>query len=75
MVKPKAKVTIVHAGRLPVSDEFPDYFREKAIASLNEHGVDIILNEKVDLDSINEKGQVRLKSGKTLSADVVVSHH
>lgn len=72
MAHPDKNVTIVHGGRLPVSDAFPDYFREKAVASIEEHGVKIILNEKVDIDSIGGKGEITLMSGKTLPADLVV---
>lgn len=72
MAHPDKNVTIVHAARLPVSDAFPDYFREKAVTSIEEHGVKIILNEKVDTDSVGERGEVQLKSGKTLPADLVV---
>jgi hypothetical protein len=72
MAHPHKNVTIVHGARLPVSDAFPDYFREKAVASIEEHGAKIILNEKVDIESVGEKGEVQLKSGKTLLADLVV---
>jgi NADH dehydrogenase FAD-containing subunit len=72
MAHPNADVTIVHGGRLPVSDAFPDSFREKALHALHDYGVKVILNEKVNLDSIGEKGQIRLSSGKTLPADLVV---
>jgi NADPH-dependent 2,4-dienoyl-CoA reductase/sulfur reductase-like enzyme len=75
MAHPGKNVTIVHGARLPVSDAFPDRFREKAVASIEEHGVNIILNEKVDTKSIGEKGEVRLNSGRTLPADVVVIRH
>ena len=72
MAHPNTNVSIVHAGRLPVSDEFPDSFRKKALQALQDDGVKLILNEKVNLDTIGEKGQVRLSSGKTLPADLVV---
>lgn len=72
MAHPEKNVTIVHAGRLPISDAFPDYFREKVVAMLGEFGIKIILNEKVDTESLSEKGGVFLKSGKTLPADLVV---
>jgi NADPH-dependent 2,4-dienoyl-CoA reductase/sulfur reductase-like enzyme len=72
MAHPNTKITIVHADRLPVSDLFPESFRKRAIASLKEHGIDIVLGEKVDLSSIGKKGPVRLSSGKVLEADLVV---
>jgi NADH dehydrogenase FAD-containing subunit len=73
MVNPKANVTIVHGANLPISDAFPDYFRQKAVTTLKEHGIDIILNEFVDLTTINNASKsVTLKSGKTLAADLVV---
>jgi apoptosis-inducing factor 2 len=73
MVNPKAKVTIVHGANLPVSDAFPDYFREKVVTTLKEHGIDIILNELVDLSTVNTGSKtVTLKSGKTLSTDLLV---
>jgi NADPH-dependent 2,4-dienoyl-CoA reductase/sulfur reductase-like enzyme len=72
MAHPDKNVTIVHAARLPVSDALPDYFREKTVTSIEEHGVKIILNEKVNIDSVGERGEVQLKSGKTLPADLVV---
>jgi NADH dehydrogenase FAD-containing subunit len=72
MAHPNKKVTIVHGARLPVSDHFPDYFREKAVKSLEEHGVDIILNEKIDIESAGKNGLVKLSFGKTLPADLVV---
>jgi len=72
MAHPNKNVTIVHGARLPVSDHFPDYFREKAVKSLEEHGVKIILNEKIDIESAGKNGVVKLSSGKTLTADLVV---
>jgi NADH dehydrogenase FAD-containing subunit len=75
MAHPDTNVTIVHGARLPVSDEFPDYFREKIVASLEEHGINIILNERVDVNNVGKKGEIRLTSGKTLSADLVVNKH
>jgi NADH dehydrogenase FAD-containing subunit len=73
MANPKANVTIVHGANLPISDAFPDHFRQKAVTTLKEHGIDIILNELVDLSTINNGSKtVTLKSGKTLSADLVV---
>ena len=62
----------MHAARLPLSDALPEYFREKVVAMLGEFGVKIILNEKVDIESLSEKGRVRLESGKTLPADLAV---
>lgn len=72
MAHPGTNVTIVHGLNLPVSDEFPDYFREKVVTTLKEHDINIILNERADIDNIGENGVVRLTSGKTLSADLVV---
>lgn len=72
MAHPEINVTIVHGARLPLSDAFPEYFREKVVAMLGEFGVKIILNEKVNTESLSEKGGVRLKSGKTMPADIVV---
>jgi NADH dehydrogenase FAD-containing subunit len=72
MAHPTKNVTIVHGARLPVSDHFPDYFREKALKSLQDHGVDIILNEKIDIDSAGKNGVVKLTSGKALPADLLV---
>jgi NADH dehydrogenase FAD-containing subunit len=72
MAHPNKKVTIVHGARLPVSDHFPDYFREKAVKSLEEHGVDIVLNEKVDIDTARQGRVVKLSSGKSIPADLVV---
>lgn len=74
MAHPSKKVTIVHGARLPVSDHYPDYFREKAVKSLEEHGVDLVLNEKIDVESAGKNGVVKLSSGKTLPADLVVRH-
>jgi hypothetical protein len=73
MAHPDKHVTILHAARLPISDAFPDYFREKTVASLKEHGVEILLNEKVDTDSLGTSGKIKLKSGKVLSADLIVT--
>jgi len=72
MAHPEKHVTIVHAARLPISDVFPDFFREKAVASLKQHGVEILLNEKVDTKSLGTSGEIKLKSGKVLSADLIV---
>jgi NADH dehydrogenase FAD-containing subunit len=72
MAHPEKHVTIVHASRLPISYAFPDSFREKAVNSLKEHGVEILLNEKVDIGSIGTTGDIKLQSGKTLPADLVV---
>ena len=75
MAHPKTNVTIVHGARLPVSDHFPDYFREKIVKSIENHGVNIILNEKIDIDSAGKNGVVKLSSRKSLSADLVVCPH
>jgi apoptosis-inducing factor 2 len=72
MAHPEKHVTILHAGRLPISDAFPDFFREKAVNSIKEHGVELLLNEKVDTTTLGTSGQLKLKSGKTLPADLIV---
>ena len=72
---PEKHITIVHASRLPISDAFPDTFREKTVAALKDHGVDILLNEKAIVESGNTSGELKLKSGKTLSADLIVISH
>jgi apoptosis-inducing factor 2 len=72
MAHPEKHVTIVHAGRLPISDAFPDSFREKTVNSIKGHGVELLLNEKVDTTSLGASGQLKLKSGKTLPADLIV---
>ena len=72
MIKPEANITIIHAGPLPLNDSFSDFFRQKVISTLKEFNVDILLNEKVDLNAIGESGEAKLLSGKTLSADMIV---
>jgi NADPH-dependent 2,4-dienoyl-CoA reductase/sulfur reductase-like enzyme len=72
MAHPNKNVTIIHGGKLPTSSLYPDYFREKVIGTLKKHGVDIILNEQVDLSKLDGKS-VHLSSGKVMTADVVVS--
>ena len=67
MAHPTKNVIIVYGARLPISDHFPDYFRGKALKSLEEYGVDIILN-----DSAGKNGVAKLTSGKTWHADLVV---
>jgi len=74
MLNPKIDVTIIQAGRLPLTDHYPDNFRQKIVNALKERGIQIILNEKADIDSINGAGRVHLQSGQTLSADLVVSN-
>jgi len=71
MAHPNKKVTIIHGAKLPTSSIYPDHFREKVIGTLNKYGVDIILNEQVDLSKFDGK-TVHLSSGKVMSADVVV---
>lgn len=72
MAHPEKHVTIIHAGKLPISDAFPDSFREKAVNSIKEHGVELLLNEKVDTTTLGTSNQLKLKSGKTLRADLIV---
>ena len=72
MAHPEKHVTIVHAGRLPISEAFPDSFRERAVNSIKNHGVELLLNEKVDMSSLGTSDQIKLKSGKTLLADLIV---
>jgi len=72
MAHPETDVTIVHGARLPISDAYPEYFRQKIVDMLSKFGVKIILNEKANIENISEKGGVRLSSGKTLQADLVV---
>lgn len=74
MLNPKIEVTIVQAGRLPLTDHYPDHFRKKVVDALKQRGIQIILNEKADISSINGAGRVQLQSGQTLSADLVVSN-
>jgi NADH dehydrogenase FAD-containing subunit len=71
MVNPKANVTIIQSGNLPLSPPYTDGFRQKAKEAVTERGGKWLLNEKVDLTSITEKS-VTLHSGKTLTADYLV---
>jgi len=73
MAHPDTNVTIVHGDRLPLSDHFPDYFRQKVVETLKKHDIEIVLGEKVDLNDIPQNGSIKLQSGKSLSADLVVS--
>lgn len=71
MAHPDKNVTIIHGGKLPTSSVYPDHFREKVIGTLKKYGVDIILNEQVDLSNM-DGNTVHLSSGKIMNADVVV---
>jgi len=71
MAHPDKNVTIIHGGKLPTSSIYPEHFREKTIGMLKKYGVEIILNEHVDLSKMDGK-TVHLSSGKIMNADVVV---
>jgi hypothetical protein len=60
MAHPEKHVTIVHGGRLPISEAFPDSFRQKTVNSIKDHGVELLLNEKVDTTSLGTSGQLKL---------------
>jgi len=71
MAHPDKNVTIIHGGKLPLSSIYPEHFREKVVGTLKKYGVDIILNEQVDLSKTDGK-TVHLSSGKVMNTDVVV---
>jgi len=72
MLNPKIEIKMIQASRLPLNDHYPDSFRQKVLDLLKSRNIEVLLNEKADLDAITGTGRVNLRSGKTLTADVVV---
>jgi apoptosis-inducing factor 2 len=72
MLNPKIEIKMIQASRLPLNDHYPDSFRQKVLDLLKSRNIEVLLNEKADLDAISGTGRVNLRSGKTLTADVVV---
>jgi NADH dehydrogenase FAD-containing subunit len=71
MVNPNANVTIIQGANLPLNSAYTDSFRQKVKKEVENRGGKFMLNEKANLTSTDTKA-VKLQSGKTLTADIVV---
>jgi len=68
------QVTIVHAGTQLLNSTYPNSFRRAAEASVRERGVDVILGDAIDHFPEAGSQGVTTRQGRTLDADLVVSH-
>jgi len=66
---PSINVHVIHKDRLPLSNVYPDSFRQQIKTRLVKNGINLLLNETVDLTT-SEKSNTTLLSGKTLSSDI-----
>ncbi|KAF5318334.1 hypothetical protein D9611_014247 [Ephemerocybe angulata] len=65
-------VSIVHNGRLPLNDVYPDRLRNGLLTKLQKRNVNVVLNDRLDNYTLSEDGTVTLRSGKALNADLVI---
>ncbi|KAF8648461.1 hypothetical protein AX16_006264 [Volvariella volvacea WC 439] len=68
---PNKRVTIVHGDSSLLNSAYPEKWRKEAGRRVEERGVSILLNEYVD-DLNTQDGEVRTRSGKSITADLVV---
>ena len=66
------KVVIVHGRNLLLNEQFPENFRKLVNQKLEARGVELVLGDYVAKFPENGGGEVVLRSGKKLQADLVV---
>ncbi|RDB27682.1 Apoptosis-inducing factor B [Hypsizygus marmoreus] len=72
-VYPDKKVTIVHGDKYLLNPSYPDKVRKSAEKSIRARGVEVILDDFVDVSETKEVEGVTTRGGKELkSADLVV---
>ena len=67
------KVTLVHGDTQLLNKTYPDKFRYAMEQSLRSRGIEILLEEYIDSIPENGASHVTTRSGKKISADLVVS--
>lgn len=69
----KKEITIVHRGRLPLNDNYPDSFRKQVQEKWKKRGVEFILEDEIDRENYRTKrGVITTKKGKAIAADIAV---
>jgi len=63
---------IVHGRDLLLNDQFPDKFRKLVNQKLEARGIELVLGDYVATFPENSGGEVVLRSGNKLQADLVV---
>ncbi|KAI0035045.1 FAD/NAD-P-binding domain-containing protein [Vararia minispora EC-137] len=70
---PGKKVTIVHRDRLLINDFFPDKFRKAVGKDIRAAGVDLILNDSLEVTGTPEGAvSTTTRTGKAINVDLIV---
>ncbi|KAG5643925.1 hypothetical protein DXG03_009333 [Asterophora parasitica] len=69
---PNKKVTIVHGDKLLLNAAYPDKARKYAAENVRARGVELVLDDYVDFAETAVVEGVTTRSGKKLSADLVI---
>lgn len=67
------KITIVHSHTLVLNQTYPVKFRKMVGAQFKARNIDFILNDVVESFPESDSGEVCLKSGQKVHADLIVS--
>jgi len=69
---PTKKITIVHSHTLVLNQTYPVKFRKMVGAQFKARNIDLILNDVVEIFPESDSGEVVLKSGQKIQADLIV---
>jgi len=69
---PTKKITIVHSHTLVLNQTYPVKFRKMVGAQFKARDIDFVLNDSVESFPESDSGEVGLKSGQKIHADLIV---
>lgn len=67
-------ITIVHNQDLPLSDIYPEKLRRGVLKGWAARNIQFVLNDSIEDGPAEGATSVTTRNGKTITADVVVSH-
>ncbi len=65
-------MTIIHRRPKLLTDVYPDKFRDAVVTNLEARGIDVVLDDTVDLDLPSGATSVTTHKGRTVSGDLIV---
>ncbi|KAF8918881.1 FAD/NAD-P-binding domain-containing protein [Mucidula mucida] len=69
---PDKPVNIIHCRHKLLSDVYPDKFRDAVVTNLEARGIDVVLDDTVDLNLPSGATSVTTHKGKTVSGDLIL---
>ncbi|KAF9026131.1 FAD/NAD-P-binding domain-containing protein [Hymenopellis radicata] len=69
---PDKPVTIIHRRTKLLTDVYPDSFRDAAVTNLEARGIDVVLDDTVDLDIPAGATSVTTHKGKVVPGDLIL---